>query len=161
MINQRLLLFLRGNKIEYLLFERPSLTRYAKSLKASSTGGRDGKCDSVFGWAGTIWIFVDVDVDPLVPTTFFLSESDKSLSLIATSDISGNFPKLSSLKNFSSSDFLCLCLVFKRLSSVSRLFSLFAICKNDSNILESVVSFQFLYGKLANIGFRIWLPLRR
>lgn len=88
-----------------LLLERPSLTRYAKSLNASSTGGRDGKCESVLGWAGTICIFVDADADPLVPTKFFLSESDKSLSLIATSDISGNFFSTAYKKNSVSSDF--------------------------------------------------------
>lgn len=71
----------------YSLLERPSLTRYARSLNASSTAGLEGKCDRVFGCAGTICIFVDTD-DPLVPTKFFLSSRDKSFSFIAPSAIS-------------------------------------------------------------------------
>lgn len=65
----------------YLLLERPSFTRYAKLLKASSTAGLEGKCDRVFGCAGTIWIFVASD-DPLA-TRFFLS-LDNWLSFIVT-----------------------------------------------------------------------------
>lgn len=38
----------------YLLLRRPSRTLYVKSWNAKSTAGRDGKCDSVFGWLGTI-----------------------------------------------------------------------------------------------------------
>lgn len=37
-----------------LRFLRPSRTLYTKSWNARSTGGRVGRCDSVFGWAGTI-----------------------------------------------------------------------------------------------------------
>lgn len=41
-------------KKKYLRFRRPSRTVYTKSWNAKSTAGRVGKCDSVFGWAGTI-----------------------------------------------------------------------------------------------------------
>lgn len=74
----------------YSLLERPSLTRYARSLNANSTAGLEGKCDKVFGCAGTICIFVETD-DPLVPTKFFLSSRDKSFSLIAASAMSATF----------------------------------------------------------------------
>jgi hypothetical protein len=50
-------------------------------LKANSTAGRCGKCDSVFGCVGTICMRVD---DPLDPTRFFLS-LDKSHIVIASS----------------------------------------------------------------------------
>lgn len=38
----------------YSRFRRPSRTLYTKSWNAKSTAGRVGKCDRVFGWAGTI-----------------------------------------------------------------------------------------------------------
>lgn len=74
---------------KYLLLDLPSLTLYAKLLNASSTAGLEGRCDKVFGCAGTICIFVDPDV-PLVPTKLFLSSTDKSFSLITTSAIFQN-----------------------------------------------------------------------
>lgn len=44
-----------GKEMEqHLRFRRPSRTLYTRSWKAKSTAGRVGRCDNVFGWAGTI-----------------------------------------------------------------------------------------------------------
>lgn len=116
----------------HLLLERPSLTRYAKFVKANSTAGLEGKCDKVFGCAGTIWILVASD-DPLA-TRFFLS-LDKSFNVIVTlailktiySDLSVlsvcDQSRISSNYLTERADFLCLWNIFL-LCSISNLQSL-------------------------------------
>lgn len=40
--------------VQYSLLRRPSRTLYVRSWNARSRAGRVGRCDSVFGWLGTI-----------------------------------------------------------------------------------------------------------